>query len=578
MTSALRRRRQDNVTEGKVLVLGDDTRSFLAIVRSLGRKGIEVHCAPANFRSPALKSRYIKAIHSIPPWMPDHDDWLNAMVGLLRTERFDLVIPCNETSLLPIQYARASLSHLTKLAIPHDAAIAILFDKFETRELAKRLGIPVAKGRLLERNDSADRIIQEFGPSVFVKPRQSYALGALATRGAAHLTKSRAELEEILGRSIPGDTLLEEFFPGYGVGVSILAHDGRVCQAFEHHRAREVGGASFYRVSAPLDPEHQRACQLMLAELNYTGLAMFEFRQSRDGAWILLEVNARPWGSMPLPLALGVDFPYQLYTLLTSGREPEGVSYPVGVYGRNLIPDLRAIAALASRRAADGGSRIGALPRGAAEFSRIISGREVHDVFVGDDPRPALQEAAELAGDVLQRSALRAPGARSLQRWRAERALIRALRHRAAAPTVLFVCRGNICRSPFAASLLVARAPAHTVVVQSAGIMPQGGRVTPALGQSAATTFGVDLAEHRSVWMTTSLARSASVIFVFDRLIRESLYDRYPDVKTPVIMLGDLVGVGDIRDPVDGDFDAFMAVYRQIETAIAAVVRKLEHV
>ena len=566
------------MTEGKVLVLGDDTRSFLAIVRSLGRKGIEVHCAPANFRSPALKSRYIKAIHNVPPWLPDHDDWLNAMVGLLRAEQFDLVIPCNETSLLPIQCARASLSPLAKLAIPHDEAIAILFDKLETRELAKRLGIPVARGRLFERNDSADRIIQEFGPTVFVKPRRSYALGALATRGVAHLTNGRADLEEALRRSMPGETLLEEYFPGFGVGVSILAHEGRVCQAFEHHRAREVGGASFYRVSAPLDPEHQQACQLMLAELNYTGLAMFEFRQGGDGAWILLEVNARPWGSMPLPLALGVDFPYLLYTLLTSGREPEPVSYPVGVYGRNLIPDLRAIAVLASRPTSDGGRRIAALPRGASELSRIISGREVHDVCVGDDPRPALHEAAQLAGDILQRSALRAPGARSFQRWRAERELSRVLRNRATAPTMLFVCRGNICRSPFAASLLVARAPAHAVVVQSAGIMPQGGRVTPSLGQSAAATFGVDLTEHRSVWMTASLARAASVIFVFDRLIQEALRDRYPDLKTPVIMLGDLVGLGDIRDPVDGDLDAFAAVYRQIETAVAAVARKLEHV
>jgi len=30
----------------KALVLGDDTRSFLTIVRSLGRQGIEVHAAP----------------------------------------------------------------------------------------------------------------------------------------------------------------------------------------------------------------------------------------------------------------------------------------------------------------------------------------------------------------------------------------------------------------------------------------------------------------------------------------------------------------------------------------------------
>jgi PleD family two-component response regulator len=35
----------------KILVIGDDTRSFLTIVRSLGRAGQIVHVAPSNFRS-----------------------------------------------------------------------------------------------------------------------------------------------------------------------------------------------------------------------------------------------------------------------------------------------------------------------------------------------------------------------------------------------------------------------------------------------------------------------------------------------------------------------------------------------
>ena len=48
------------MVRGTVLVMGDDTRGFLATVRSLGRQGIEVHAAPADFRSPALASRYVQ--------------------------------------------------------------------------------------------------------------------------------------------------------------------------------------------------------------------------------------------------------------------------------------------------------------------------------------------------------------------------------------------------------------------------------------------------------------------------------------------------------------------------------------
>src|SRR5437868_39574 len=93
----------------KVLVLGDDTRSFLTIVRSLGRRDITVHALPANLRSPALRSRYIKAIHDVPPWMGDGSAWLTAMAELLRANHYKLVIPCNETTLLPLHLHRATL-------------------------------------------------------------------------------------------------------------------------------------------------------------------------------------------------------------------------------------------------------------------------------------------------------------------------------------------------------------------------------------------------------------------------------------------------------------------------------------
>lgn len=50
----------------KVLVIGDDMRSFLATVRSLGRQGLQVHAAPYDMSSPALTSRYIQQVHPLP--------------------------------------------------------------------------------------------------------------------------------------------------------------------------------------------------------------------------------------------------------------------------------------------------------------------------------------------------------------------------------------------------------------------------------------------------------------------------------------------------------------------------------
>jgi len=47
------------------------------------------------------------------------------------------------------------LSQLAVLAVPDDRAIELLFDKHETRELARRVGVRVAPGRLVRLDDTA---------------------------------------------------------------------------------------------------------------------------------------------------------------------------------------------------------------------------------------------------------------------------------------------------------------------------------------------------------------------------------------------------------------------------------------
>ncbi|MDR3418102.1 MAG: ATP-grasp domain-containing protein, partial [Nevskia sp.] len=393
-------------TTGKVLVFGEDTRSFLATVRSLGRHGLAVHTAPANLRAPALASRYIATVHALPPWMEDGAAWLEAVEALLRAESFDLVIPCNETAMLPLQHHRARLSALTRLAIPDDSVIEALFDKYATRELARRLGIPVAEGRLPRPGESSEAVLAALGAPVVIKPRWSFVLERLERRGKVRFARDAAELARLQPELNAEDHVLERFFPGQGLGVSLLAHQGRVLQAFEHHRMREDGSGSYYRVSAPLTPALLNACAGLVAALEYTGVGMFEFRRDRrNGTWVLLEVNARPWGSMPLPLGLGVDFPWRWYRLLTAGEESPAVEYRTGVYGRNLLPDLQVVLGQAR-----GLRRLPRLGRWLLELSRVASGREIHDVLVRDDPRPAWAELGAALGGAARRGAMRLPG------------------------------------------------------------------------------------------------------------------------------------------------------------------------
>src|SRR5213594_1667453 len=103
------------VARRKALVLGIDTRSFLSVIRSLGRAGVQVHVAGYPPDGPALRSRYITQVHELPPYDAADGLWLAAIDHLMRQEAFDLVIPCDDRSVIALQTNRQELEKLGRL-------------------------------------------------------------------------------------------------------------------------------------------------------------------------------------------------------------------------------------------------------------------------------------------------------------------------------------------------------------------------------------------------------------------------------------------------------------------------------
>ena len=269
----------------RVLVFGDDMRIFLAVVRSLGRAGKDVHAAPFNWRSPALKSRYISVVHHLPRYSDGPTAWQEAVLELLRQGSFDLIVPCcDDRSILPFHIHRLDFSGY-RIAIPNAKSMDVLFDKECTHEMCVELNIPAAPAARLQPNDSVQDLISRFGLPLVVKPRRSYWADRLDA-GKVFIVESEAELQKV-SRTIdePWRYLVEGYFEGEGVGVSVLAENGAILQSFQHRRLREGwGGSSSYRISEPLDPRLYAACEKICAHTNYTGVCMFEFRRNAASA------------------------------------------------------------------------------------------------------------------------------------------------------------------------------------------------------------------------------------------------------------------------------------------------------
>ena len=169
------------------------------------------------------------------------------------------------------------------------------------------------------------------------------------------------------------------------------------------------------------------------------------------------------------------------------------------------------------------------------------------------------------------RTAPNLPG-RVLHWWR-RRTALRRLSRRPHPPPLLFLCHGNLCRSPFAAGVARQLLPSW-VDVASAGFLAPGRR-SPPEALAAAGEFGVDLSAHRSEILTVDHLRNTDLVVVMDRDQRRRLVTMQPALASRVVLLGDLDPVPtaerDVPDPVNQPLDAFRSAYGRIHRCVRAL-------
>jgi protein-tyrosine-phosphatase len=162
-----------------------------------------------------------------------------------------------------------------------------------------------------------------------------------------------------------------------------------------------------------------------------------------------------------------------------------------------------------------------------------------------------------------------------LHRRRRDRS--RAALRRRPPSRVLFVCLGNICRSPYAEAVLRARAGAGRLHIESAGFMGPG-REMPEKGQRVAARAGHDLSSHSSRLLTPELVRSADLIVVMDPRQRRGITRRFGSGLN-LLVLGDLdpqpIDTRAVRDPYNQAEWVFEDVYARIDRCVAVLADHL---
>ncbi len=327
----------------KILVLDAHAPAALSVVRSLGRAGLAVDVAGEEkafnlcffSRFPAKKILY-----------PSPADGVGRFLAFLTAlaPSYRLVIPVTDRTIVPLHHLRSSWEGRNVIALPRAEALEKTLDKRRTLELAREYAVPVPSTSFPE-EEGIPSLAARVRYPVVVKSRFSKHIcgDLLVSAPEPVFCGSDEELCAAAGL-FPAGCLVQEMIKGEGYGVSVLAREGEPLAIFAHRRLREENplGArsSFCESIRPPSPMKEYALSLLKA-LKWNGPAMVEFKWRGEEEPVLMEINGRYWGSLPLALAAGVNFPLLHYRLLMGEAVPPETDYRVGVRARYLCADLQ---------------------------------------------------------------------------------------------------------------------------------------------------------------------------------------------------------------------------------------------
>ncbi len=308
-----------------VLVLDGETRAALAVVRSLGRARLRVIVASEYSQSLSGTSRFCCRTAVYPSPFDDIQQFVETISDLIIKENIGVLIPVTDATVCATLKYQSKLSNLTIIPLVSFETYWNASDKISLMKTAAQLNIPFPLTTFIDPSSgqSIDEHLSTLSFPLIVKPRASILYsGNKMKKTGVRFASNKEELNQIISsdESFTVPYMLQEVITGDGIGIFVFCNKGKILSVFSHRRIREkppYGGVSVVCESTQPDPIALDASRKLLKELNWSGVAMVEFKRdiSKNNAPVLMEINARFWGSLQLAIDAGVNFPLYLYNL-----------------------------------------------------------------------------------------------------------------------------------------------------------------------------------------------------------------------------------------------------------------------
>ena len=148
--------------------------------------------------------------------------------------------------------------------------------------------------------------------------------------------------------------------------------------------------------------------------------------------------------------------------------------------------------------------------------------------------------------------------------------------------TILFVCTGNVCRSPMAEGIFRhIMKGRRDIQVLSAGIGAMEGQPPSPYAVQAVRELGIDISRQRSRQLTAELVQEADYIFGMTHSHVDTVFLLYPQAAEKTFLLREFddtldIFEKDISDPIGGSYEVYLNCRDQIEQGIASLARFID--
>jgi predicted ATP-grasp superfamily ATP-dependent carboligase len=324
----------------------------LAAARSLGRAGLRVALGESASQVsgaggiPAFRSRYSARNIIFPSYSGDGAPFAEAVVEFATRHPTRVILPGGDPTIAALVPHRARFAALgSTLAVASDAALKVANDKSRTLEIAKDLGIAHPKSIRVNSVEDLPTAINELGFPFVLKPTVSWT-GMLDERVVPIEVIDKGEANAAAERflSTGCGLLAQQWASGRREGVTLFLASGEVLATFghvEHRTTPALGGASVVRESIPVPPDiHDPSVQLV-TKIGLEGICEVEYRRDGDGRPLLMEINARPVGTVENAMLAGIDFPLMIWQWANGLPVSPAADYRTGIRMRWIQGDLR---------------------------------------------------------------------------------------------------------------------------------------------------------------------------------------------------------------------------------------------